>query len=249
MSTPLQKSSQIICRAVGFQPSGVEAVKEGVCAMCGAHIAVGDLQAPFSVSPGFVDDLYLAARGSQVICGWCVPCIGKDGLMETGKGVYSGSERLPFHKWADIAKALISPPAPPFVMAYATAKNQHMAWRSVVNYSQEQYYVRVGLRDLKIRRQALLGALDDCILLGNALQRYQQEKKPTQKKPPVAKTHPHPFFNLSPDLKAVDHATFKPSVFALVASEPELQPALDRLMNLTLGETWGLRFILAVAEE
>jgi CRISPR type IV-associated protein Csf1 len=250
MSLSTVKSSEVICRSMGLAPLGVPAGKDGVCALCGAVIHVGDLQAPLSLGQAFMDDLYLAARGSQITCGWCVPCMGKEGLMTTGYGAFSTSaEPMPFRKWGDIAKALLNPPEPPFVMVYATANNQHMSWRAVVNYSKDMFYVRVGLRDLKIRRNILVDAIQDCVLLGNALEDAKALKPGKKAAASVRKTLQHPFANLSPDLKDVDHATFRPNVYKVVSEIPELQAALDRLIALTLGESWALRFVLAIAAE
>ena len=156
---PNLTSSELICRALKAKPAGVPAEKPGVCALCGAKIKIGDLCAPLKCGPGFMDDLDLAARGSQIICGWCVPHLEVEGLRASGYGAFSLQGTLPFRKWENIASALASPPEPPFVLVQATANNQHMAWRAPVNWSREMFYVRVGLRDLKIRRKYLLEAV------------------------------------------------------------------------------------------
>ena len=233
------KSSQVICQALGLEPGGVPAKKDGVCALCGAPVKTGQMQAPLSLGPGFVDDLYLAARGSHIICGWCTNVMGLEGLRATGYGVFSAEGVRPFRKWGDIAKSLLDPPVVPFAMVYATANNQHMAWRAPVNDSQDLFYVRVGLRDLKIRRRVLFQSIEDCVLLGTAL---ESGKMPNV----VRKTLPHPFLCLSPDLKDVGHGIFNAKVFPLAASTPGLAEPLARLRSLTLGESWALRFVLAV---
>ena len=239
MNIRIPSSSEIICKALNLAPGGVAAELEGVCALCGATINRGELQAPLALGPAFMDDLYMAARGSQVICGWCTPCMTVDGLRISGYGTFGSDGFKPFRKWADIAAAVTSPPEPPFVMSYATANNQHMAWRCPVNLSKELFYVRVGLRDLKIRRKFLLEAVDDCILLGETVE-FSRGIKPD----PSRKTLSHPFTALSNDLKNVDHGTIKQDVYRLAAGNSELKAALDRVMSLTLGESWALRFLL-----
>lgn len=245
---PSLKSSELVCRARGDEPAGVLAEQPGVCALCGCEIKPGDLQVSLSLGDGFMDDLYLSARGSQVVCGWCPPTMTADGLKVTGHGVFSPEGVRPFRKWGDIAASLQEPPQPPFVMVYATANNQHMAWRAPVNWSRELFYVRVGLRDLKIRRQVLLAAIDDCALVAEAIDRLKEEKTQQNKQPKagkaVKKTLPHPFASLSSDLKDIGHGRFKPVAFEAAAKDELIKAALDRLLNLTLGETWALRFLL-----
>lgn len=166
-------SSVIVLKALGRDVDGAPAKEAGVCALCGLAISPGDLQSPLALGAGFMDDLSLAARGSQVICGYCGPLLTADGLRVSGYGAFSAAGAAPFRKWADVARQLEEPPSPPFVMAYATANNQHMAWRSPVNYSRDVFYVRVGLRDLKIRRQRLLAAVETCRVLGEAIGYYR----------------------------------------------------------------------------
>lgn len=169
MSTPIPTSSVVVAGALGVQPDGVAAEVSGTCALCGLPISVGDLNAPLVLGSGFMDDLSMAGRGSKIVCGFCTPLLTADNLRKTGYGVFSISGVLPFRKWADIAEAISNPPEPPFVMVYATANNQHMAWRAPVSYSKELFYVRVGLRDLKIRKPVLGRALDTCQFLGKAM--------------------------------------------------------------------------------
>lgn len=233
-------SSVIVSAALGYAPEGVAAKVAGVCSFCGLHIAQGDLCSPFSVSPAFMDDLSLAARGSELTCGHCAPLMSADALRSTGYGVFMASGALPFRKWGDIAAALTNPPDEPFVMVYATANNQHMAWRAPVNFSRELFYVRVGLRDLKIRHSILMRAVEVCQVVGMAFG-YE----------PGAKTLAHPFSQISPDLKDIGHGTLRihfPVKADQVAFHQEklvkYRQEIDFLMNLTLGETWGLRFLL-----
>lgn len=239
MSERIPSSSEIICKALNMAPGGVPAEHGGVCALCGASINPGEFQAPLALGPAFMDDLSMAARGSQIICGWCVPCMSIEGLRLTRYGAFGADGFKPLRKWADITAAVTSPPDPPFVMAYATANNQHMAWRCPVNLSKELFYVRVGLRDVKIRRKFLLQAVDDCILLGEAVEALRG-KKPD----PGRKTVSHPFAALSSDLKSVEHGMIKQDVYRLAAGNAEMKAALDRVMSLPLGETWALRFLL-----
>lgn len=236
------KSSEVMVRALGFEPEGAKATEPGTCAMCGTDIQKDDLCAPLRLGPGFMDDLYMAARGSQVICGWCAVCLSVEGLRATGYGAFSLQGFQPFRKWNDIAAALADPPEPPFVLVQATANNQHMAWRAPVSWSRELFYVRVGLRDVKIRRSVLLDSLASCVLLGEAANVLATTKRKTE-----TKMLPHPFIGLSRDLKenAVEkHGRIKPTAYDAVAKDPFLQPHLDRIVGMTMGETWAMLFLL-----
>jgi len=235
-------SSMVVTKARGLEPDGVPAKKEGCCAFCGSDIAIGDLYVPFSVSSAFMDDLSLANKGSDMTCGWCVPNISAKGLISTGYGVFSINEGVrPFRKWVDVASSLLDPPEGVFVMTYATANNQHMAWRAPVNYSRDLFYVRVGLRDLKIRRHKLLQATKHCATAALAMGRTESS----------GKTLLNPFGGLSPDLKDVSHANLQRAIsiseteqYAHLKDDAVYQDDLSFLQGLTLGETWALRFIL-----
>jgi CRISPR type IV-associated protein Csf1 len=233
-------SSVVVARALQLPLEGVKAKEEGVCAFCGLHVGVGDLSAPFAPGANFMDDLSLEARGSKVVCAYCAAVMTAEALRATGYGVFSEEGVLPFRKWADIAAALRNPPTSPFVMTYATANNQHMAWRAPVNYSPDLFYVRVGLRDLKIRHRMLLDAVDACERVELAFGGKATDR-----------TRAHPFQTLSADLKDESHGKLRvfsprygqsPEEHAAVLAANEQDIRL--LLGLTLGETWALRFLL-----
>lgn len=235
-------SSKVVADALGLEPDGIPAERDGHCAFCGHEIKKGDPYVPFAVGGAFMDDLTLANRGSDMTCGYCPHVLSAEGLRTTGYGVFSASGARPFRKWGDIAESLKNPPEPPFVMVYATANNQHMAWRAPVSLSRELFYVRVGLRDLKIRRQKMLDAVAACERVG---------LKMGYKPDPKRKTLVNPFRTLSSDLKDPNHADLSVAInqpnrpeFAHLKDDHEYQDDLKFLMGLTLGETWGLRFIL-----
>ena len=169
-------------------------------------------------------------------CGYCLPLLTTEGLRATAKGIFTLDGVRPFSKWADITQGLMQPPEPPFVMLYATRKNQHMAWRARVNLSRDLLYVRVGLRDLKIRRPVLLAAVDACQTLGTFMGIQ-----------PSAKSLAHPFAVLSSDLKDPAHSLLRrkgpdKTLEEAATAHPE---AYQLIQSLTLGETWGLRFLLS----
>lgn len=231
-----QTSSVVIAAALGLSPDGVPAKKEGDCAYCGLRIHEGDPHVPFQAGPAFMDDHSLAAKGSDMVCGCCAQLLSAESLRATGYGVFHSGGVMPFRKWADITAALRNPPESPFVAVYATANNQHMAWRAPVNYSRDLFYVRVGLRDLKIRRPVLLRAVDACVRLGE----YMGVK-------PTEKSLAHPFAVLSNNLKDPAHEVMRRNgdKATLEESAAALPDDFALVSGLTLGETWGLRFLLS----
>ncbi|MFN9471029.1 type IV CRISPR-associated protein Csf1 [Acidovorax sp.] len=234
-------SSVVVVNALGMKPEGAAATSEGICAMCALHIGVGDLQAPTPFGQNFTDDLSLAARGSPCVCGYCATLSTVDGLRASGFGVFSKSGVLPFRKWQDIANALLNPPEPPFVMTYATANSQHMGWRAPVSESRNSFMVRVGLRDLLVRREMLERAVDACELLGNLPGVRPKAVNPARR------TLPNPFVSMSSDLKEPSHGRLHPGLFSDEARNEWTdthEGALALLRRLSLGESWALRFVL-----
>lgn len=235
-----QTSSAIVVSGMGMKPIGEPSNTETVCAMCGVHIGIGALCTRTPYGQAFTDDLSLAARGRPSVCGDCATLATSNALRQSGFGVFTRTQALPFRKWGDIAAALLNPPEPPFVMCYATANNQHMGWRAVVNLSRDAFYVRVGLRDLLVRAATLREAVPACELLGNL-----PGVKP--KGTATRKTLPNPFVLLSSDLKEPAHGRLHPGLNSEAARDawtPEHDAALGLIRSLTLGETWALRFIL-----
>lgn len=237
---PLTSSVIVIC-ALGLLPEGASAKVASVCAMCGLQINEGDLQAPLPYGQAFTDDLSLAARGSNCVCGYCATLSTLEGLRGAGFGVFSGGGVKPFRKWQDIAHALLNPPEPPFVITYSTANSQHMGWRAPVNLSRDMFMVRMGLRDLLIRRHVLHAAVEASALLGNLPGVRPKTTIATRK------TLLNPFLNMSPDLKEPSHGRLHPGLFlgdALKEWTAKHEEALQLLRSLSLGESWALRFVL-----
>lgn len=234
-------SSMIVTKALGFKPDGIPAPHDGNCAFCGLEIKKGDPYVKFRVGPAFMDEHSFAVKGSGMTCGYCVHLCSSSVMIDCAYGAFNLDGVRPFRKWRDIANALYEPPEPPFVMTYATANNQHMAWRAPVNLSRDLFYVRVGLRDLKIRRPILLKAVEICQKLGEAIGR-----KATTKTPKGGKTYtvtlPHPFIHLSNDLKKINHGQLDRKLFK--PEHRDLIQDINFIHGLTLGETWALLFLL-----
>ena len=235
-------SSMLITKALGLEPVGVKAKEAGHCAYCGTEIAIGDLCNPFKPSPSFMDRAQLAAPNSLVSCGHCPQVITTDALFKTSAGVFTEKGMFPFGKWADIGRALENPPDEPFVMCYATAQSQHMGWRAPVNFSKDLYYVRVGLRNLRIRRHVLLEAKEVAMRIAQV---YEFEPSKTMLS--------HPFAGFDTKLKEGKCGELKINEAVSLKDEKyhEKMEKLHKtkndrlfLQNLTIGEKWGVGFLL-----
>lgn len=229
-------SSLIICNALGIKPDGIEAENACVCGFCGLALEPGQLVATMRYGAKFTDHSSLAAPSSKIMCGWCAVLMSPESIRETGYGAFGADGTKPFRKWADIAHILMDPPEPPFVLVRATANNQHMAWRAPVNLSKDLYFVRVGLRDLRIRRPMLPRIIEACRFIAISAEIRQGPK-----------SHPHPFVMIDEDLKDGSHGGIHPKARKLRddTKDPAVLQAFDLLNKMTLGESWSLRFILS----
>ena len=239
-------SSAIVARALGLKPDGVASKEAGHCAYCGQGIEIGDPVTPFQPGLAFMDTATLAVRGSTLVCGNCTQLLGAEALRNSGYGVFHSGGVMPFQKWAHVAYALNNPPEPPFVAVYATANNQHMAWRAPVTFSRDLIYVRVGLRDLKIRKPYLDAAVQSAVYLGSEMITAGLLKPGVD-----SKTLPNPFIALSANLKMekrnpVAHVTgvFRPKLFSEDFWKPQYESHVNTLKGMTTGELWALRFIM-----
>lgn len=228
-------SSEVVLKALGLESDGIPAKVAGDCTFCGKHIAKGELCVTPDFGPSFMDAVSLASRGSGMVCGDCAVLVTGEGLLATGYGVFHAGGVNPFRKWADIRAFLENPPVAPFVALYSTAKNQHMAWRAVVNHSRELLYIRVGLRDLCIRRQFVLRALGIVEKMG-----LQVGREPTKTREGLTKSYPTPFIALSSDLKEVLSGALTPTAVENCSKED-----IETMHRLNVGELWALRFLVS----
>lgn len=238
----LYSPSEIGSRALGLRAEGLPAKNAGVCALCGVAIAVGDFCLPAKYGPGFVDAPTLAARHSPYFCGWCPAMMTVEYLRATKIAAFSLAGALPFSGWADVARVLMEPPEPPFILMRGTKNNQHMIWRTPVSYSRDYYYARVGLMDVSIRRPILAPALAAGRRLEEALMVHREATGQ-----PIYNGPGHVFASLNPDLEgaAEGHAKIRSDVAnAPWAASGQSAYDLALLRSLSLGETWALRFII-----
>lgn len=129
------------------------------CALCGRDIAVGDYCEPFKPASGFTDCPSLAAPASRTVCWQCKALWSKDFLMTYAKSVITPAGFFKFASNTAIASAMLHPPEPPFVIIHSTAQQQHLIWRTPVNYSRERFVIRFGTRLFTVSHRRLLAAV------------------------------------------------------------------------------------------
>lgn len=124
--------------------------RDSYCAITGLPILKNTKVFPLDLGKNFNDqwscfDLTLPYVRSDVAF-----CMTATAINKGFSSVISLSGVSKISKLNDFAKALVNPPEPPFSMCYGNAKQQHLLWRTPVNYSQEFFDVRVGKRVLSI---------------------------------------------------------------------------------------------------
>jgi len=220
-STPISPSALAV-QALGMQPQGVPSPREGICAMCAAPIAVGDLFVRTEYGQNFTDDASLAARGSGMLCGHCATAktVGSMRLMQ--KAVFTREGAYPLAKDIHRAWFLLTPPEPPFVAVVSNSMQQHLVWRTPVSWSKDLFHVRFGGHLFKIRRPVLLEALDACAKFMSS-----QPENAGKTGDAIRK---HPYVLLSRDAEELTHGVLR----------SDLGPTPAILHRLTPGEVWAL---------
>lgn len=238
-------ASDIVLHALHIAPDGTPSKEESTCLACGKPIHPGDLCAHFDDKPSFMDDLSLAGRGSSVTCGSCTPLFTKPVMQQISKQVFTADGQvIPIGKWDECASFLREPPQAPFVAVYSTGaavSAMHLAWRAPVTRSRDLLMVRVGIRDVRIRRPVLLSAEKAARAL--ALKMGYEDGKAGGKSGPAL----NPFIGNSVTFDSFDFSRFRvgrADGLSLSIAEASLPQDLRFLRDLTLGELWGLVFLL-----
>lgn len=154
----LTSPSKLYCQAAGIRPSGTAtADRSSTCAMCADTILVGDLCTPAKgqFTDAFNNKLDLV-EGARTVCGHCGPLWTKDWLQKYSKTYACADGVFKLASNEDMASFLFNPPPAPFVAILSTTQQQHLIWRTPVNYNQERIVIRMGDELLVIRRKLLL---------------------------------------------------------------------------------------------
>lgn len=250
--TSLARSPEALEKEIEFDLCGIplpESENEEHCVYCGVHLQTKDLACLVGkFNSYFNDNAHLANPSGKYACAACDAVTSQAALNLTGKGVFAlNSPKIPFAKREDVCAALLNPPDAPFIMCYATAKNQHMVWRSPVNYSKDMYYVKVGLRSLKIRRLVLIEAVKAAHRVGKIFGLGEKKNglnNPLQDSSPGAtdiNSYSFGKLRVNPERKNNKQDMLYEEKLRITEKDRNFLET-----HLTLGEMWALSFFLSV---
>lgn len=237
--------SAFVANAAGLQPVYNDRATGDVrCAKCGVAIRTGEPCNPFEPSSGFVDFDQLADRYSKHECGHCAALGAKKimaGLQYTlikPDGWYKLSTNI------DIASLLMSPPMGEWMALLASGKNQHLAWKAGINYSNKRFSIRIGNQTVQIDH--------DRLMLGVKIQRLLIEARKAELEKGEKYNYPS-IFNPEGDARKMKTPYFGLHVMLdrqFTKQSDTRQPLRERfpeefafIDRLSAGERWALFII------
>lgn len=233
--------SEFACRAAGVAPvSSIQAPHPTSCILCGAPIAQGGNCTHANdtlYTKSFMDQPSAAARGSSHVCEHCVPLWTPDYLQKYSKSLVTREGFFKLASNIDQASFLLNPPQnQPFMAFVSNAKQQHLIWRTPVNYSGDRYTIRLGTNLVVIRHAILMRAVD---AQNRLLPAYIQHEFVTKKRKVSPSTV---FLNGDREFKCLGFV-LNPIVVALGSTVEELKEDLLAIQVLSAGERWALSII------
>jgi CRISPR type IV-associated protein Csf1 len=234
--------SDIAIEGARLQPDGVPwAGSATKCACCGKAVLPGDIAVRDKdrFGPNFMDGPSLAAKGSGAVCGACSAIMNAKPLIKLQSVVVSRDGAYSISKDVNRAWFLLTPPEPPWVAVVSDTTQAHLIWRTPVTVDNELMIVRMGARLLRIRRQRLLQAIDDCQVAANALvsQRAASGKRSASD---ASADLRHPFVALGREFDRPGQGVLRPDFIKASLGSPELLAVKRRLNELSPGELWAL---------
>ena len=166
-SAPLKLVSPSALYAVAAKVKPITsavATVDSHCVMCAANVCAGDdtnIVTRDTFSDAFNNKLDVRAPNGRYLCGHCMALWHKDFLQRYSKTYATRDGVYKFASNDDVMAFLSNPPAPPFVVFASTTQQQHLVWRTPVNYSREVIRLRLGDQVLTIRRKVLEQATAD----------------------------------------------------------------------------------------
>lgn len=238
----MSTAPSLALRAFGLSPKGDPAKTPSYCCQCGILVEQNQLCAPFRPSGSYTDHDIVLRDDPTHLCGACAALSAKPIILAMGGAVISAAGAFPLFQLVHRAWFLATPPEPPFVAMVATAKQQHLVWRTPITRSKDYIQLRVGARMMPIRRGLAMTALEIC---KNYDGRYRARAKEAGQK--TLPTGPiHPFERLS---SRIDVPTLwrlrQHHVPGLSASEVLTAPEKRVLLALQPGEFWALAILTA----
>lgn len=239
--------SDLVCDALNIPRDLIGTVKaeaDGYCALCGKPHKIGDTVDLMDMGKSFTLNMKLASPDSPYRCLSCAKIVeSQDFLKSFGCGVTTRTGMYKCLKKVEMGYWLLNPPEPPFIINVQVSRSQHMIWRSVVNYSREVIFLRLGENVLKLRVRKLKEAKEATEKLINALEKAVKSKAIKHK---VTRT----VISFS-DLKGerMGQSELYDWVDKIVELEPAMQAHVDNITSLTTSESFSLDFVLKIQDE
>lgn len=239
--------SILALQAAGQEPEDgpVEAEPGECCLMCarllksGEHVYLADnvlekksftnwssLALPYQRGKG-------RRKSSAKVCRWCREVMRPPWTQKLGKAVIDRNGVWRFSKNCEIAHWLLCPPEPPFMMAILDQKQQHIWWRTPINWDRRLIRMRLGEKLLTLRPEMLRKGLEAVRTLSDATSGRKQFQ--------------NPYVSLSRDMGETAAYHLREEVESL-RNNSELGAHVRLLDSLTPGEVWAVSSILPYAE-
>jgi len=155
--------SQLLASGARLAPiSSMTAGHDDNCAFCGRPIATGDDCSPANdyLSNSFMDFSSMANQNGEYICDTCPTVFKKEWLMNYSKSAVTMDSVYKIASFENLLSMLLNPPAPPFMLFMSDAQQQHLVWRTPVNYSREVFHLRFGQNIVRVNRAHIQAAMD-----------------------------------------------------------------------------------------
>jgi hypothetical protein len=125
-------ATHLIFTAISGRPPA--RIGKEICGICGSQGA-----APYEFSSKFTNwDLVR----TEALCEACTFCLREPSLRRQSFVCTRTGYRPLVYRW-ELARALFSPPVPPFVFCVTRSHKKHNAIRARVNYSSDSFHVRM----------------------------------------------------------------------------------------------------------
>lgn len=137
---------------------------EGQCSICGADITEG-IPNKKMFSSNYTDwHLHKNPSGTHVCkaCAFTMILNVNKGRMALLRYSFCASDTLKICNRTDLRDILINPPEPPFVMVCAVSQKKHLAIKSKISYSKENYLCMLEEECIQVNRGALSDMIKAC---------------------------------------------------------------------------------------
>lgn len=249
MDTSRLYPSAFVRKAVGIEPvSSMTSPVDTHCVLCAAPLPKGSNCTHTdgtTFEKSFGDQPYVGARDSAYVCSDCLPLWNPLYLQKYSKSLVTPDGLFKMASNVEQASFLLNPPKDqPFMAFLSNTKQQHLIWRTPVNFSSERFTLRLGTQLITIRHGLLMQAVAAQKVL---LAAYREFEKEATKKKITATTV---FILGDREMKSLGFL-INPRV-VLAAEAKQVTVELPIIETLSIGERWALSIIgnsgLSIAE-